>query len=541
MVSPDHGWVMGLRLPSWTHSLCPKHNGRVITSLNALAAIGPSVFDVVVPGTARPVDDVFLADPGSGAVGAGGDLVLALGVGPADALDLVRRCADAGSAGLVLRDPGAHAPPVRAAAERHGLTLAALSPDVAWAHVVWLLRGVIDRAVAPDAPAAGEGVIHDDLFALADAVAALAGAPATIEDNRSRVLAYSSGQAATDSARVSTIVGRRMPPELVAHFRAAGVFRRLATSSEPFLVPEGPDGIRPRLVVPVRAGDEWLGSIWLVVTDQPEDRVVRELRHSASILALHLLQLRAQADVARRSAAERLRVVLRDGSAGVTVPGLPPGPWRVVALGSATDLGAAHRLDLWTAVCRRHGWTEPDLADLNGTVVAVVTDHGGAAGSWAWLRRLVEGAHLDDPALHAAAGRPRHQESELPASRAEAEELLRLMRRRSMVEPARTHESAWPELTLSRAAAPIDVAALGGPVAALLQHDAARGTPYAPTLRAWLAHPGNPRKAAAELHIHPNTLRHRMGRLSETVELGLDDPAYRLAIQIQLEAALGPP
>ena len=105
--------------------------------------------------------------------------------------------------------------------------------------MVWLLRGVIDRAAAPDSPAAGDAGVHQELFALADAAAAIVDAPVTIEDNQSRVLAYSSGQDFTDPTRVSTIVGRRVPAEVIAHFRARGIFRRLARSSEPFLVPEG--------------------------------------------------------------------------------------------------------------------------------------------------------------------------------------------------------------------------------------------------------------------------------------------------------------
>ena len=111
----------------------------------------------------------------------------------------------------------------------------------------------------------------DELFALADACAALVGAPITIEDTQSRVLAYSSTQDVADPARVSTIVGRRVPDEVIASLRGRGVFRRLARSDQPFFVPAG-RGLGARLVVPVRAGTEWLGSIWAVVDDEPPDR-----------------------------------------------------------------------------------------------------------------------------------------------------------------------------------------------------------------------------------------------------------------------------
>ena len=54
--------------------------------------------------------------------------------------------------------------------------------------------------------------------------------------------------------------------------RSQGVFRRLVRSDEPFLVPPGPGLEMPRYVVPVRAGGEWLGSIWAVIDRTPAGR-----------------------------------------------------------------------------------------------------------------------------------------------------------------------------------------------------------------------------------------------------------------------------
>jgi DNA-binding PucR family transcriptional regulator len=39
------------------------------------------------------------------------------------------------------------------------------------------------------------------------------------------------------------------------------------------------------------------------------------------------------------------------------------------------------------------------------------------------------------------------------------------------------------------------------------------------------------------LHVHPNTLRHRMRRITELVELDLDDPTVTLALRLQTTAA----
>jgi len=507
----------------------------MITAPDLVTAVGPALFEVVATGKGdAEVRDVFLADPQEPATGQPGDLVLGLGLRDAeDAVEFVERCAAGNASGVVLRTTLAREPAVVAAAERWLLTLIALQPSVTWAHVVWLLRGVIDRAAAPDSPAAGDAGVHQELFALADAARAIVDAPVTIEDNQSRVLAYSSGQDFTDPARVSTIVGRRVPPEVIAHFRARGIFRRLARSSEPFLVPAGPNGIRPRLVVPVRAGGEWLGSIWAVVDGPVSAEVMSELSNAASVLALHMLRLRAQADVARRSAIDRLRTLLRQFSPDNPVDvRLPPQPWRVVALSSPEGYDVPQQLDLWESTGRRHGWSDPQLADLDGTVLAVVTDAEGP-GSWTWLSKLV--AEHAKGSL-AAAGGPARGPADLPSSRAEAVELLGLVRRGVAHGPVLRVEEAWHVLTVHRAVMSLDVNKMDGPLATLLRHDIQHDTGFVETLQAWLEFPGQPQRAARDLHLHTNTLRHRMKRIGEITALDLSDPVARLALQLQIAA-----
>src|SRR6478672_1461196 len=274
-----------------------------------VGSLGGGLLTMVVDAGGPPVDDVTLAEPGSGGFGQMGDLLLGVGIErPTEAAALLEGAAASGSGAVVLRRAAARSRQVRAAAARVGVSLVELADHASWAHVVWLLRGVLDRAASGPALRA-EGPVLDELFALADACAALVAAPITIEDTQSRVLAYSSTQDVADPARVSTIVGRRVPDEVIASLRGRGVFRRLARSDQPFFVPAA-RGLRARVVVPVRAGTEWLGSIWAVVDEEPPKEVLRSLRQTASVVALHLLRLRSQADLARRVSADRLRAVL---------------------------------------------------------------------------------------------------------------------------------------------------------------------------------------------------------------------------------------
>ncbi|MGH2953674.1 MAG: helix-turn-helix domain-containing protein, partial [Solirubrobacterales bacterium] len=58
----------------------------------------------------------------------------------------------------------------------------------------------------------------------------------------------------------------------------------------------------------------------------------------------------------------------------------------------------------------------------------------------------------------------------------------------------------------------------------------------ADTLRAWLDHHGEVAKVASELHVHPQTVRYRLGRLRERFGDALDDPAARFELSLALRA-----
>ncbi|WP_091094922.1 helix-turn-helix domain-containing protein [Micromonospora citrea] len=517
----------------------------MITVAGVVDAVGAALLKVVVPAGEAEVRDVTLAEPDDAASGQGGDLVLGAGIGtPDQALAVVARYAEAGAAGLVLKPPLAAHPAVTAAAAERRLTLVELQRHGSWAQLVWLLRGVIDRAVAPGPADSGEAGVYDELFALADAAAAVVDAPVTIEDAQSRVLAYSSRQDRADPARVSTIVGRRAPGNVIAHFRSRGVFRKLATGSELIFVPQGPDGTLPRLIIPIRAGGELLGSIWAVVEGPVPDGRLRDLQGAASVLALHLLRLRVQADVARRVSAERLRAALRaPGAMGREELALPEGPWRVVALGAHGGTGeTVDNLALWESITRRHGWRQPLIADVGGVLFAVLVDEGDAPGSRPWMERLVRDIAVHDPGLWAASGGVARSLTDLPRSRAEAAELLALPGPARRRDPVLRFEEHWAEVVVHRvvSAVPSGDLLVGGPLPDLVAHDRRHGTDYVATVAAWLEQQGDPTKAARRLHVHPNTLRYRMRRLTEVVAVDLDSPRARLALQIQL-AALGLP
>ena len=76
---------------------------------------------------------------------------------------------------------------------------------------------------------------------------------------------------------------------------------------------EGDAFTRPRVAVAVRAGDEVLGSIWAAVPGPLSEERTEALCDAAKLVALHLLRVRAGADVQRRLRADLLSTALEGG------------------------------------------------------------------------------------------------------------------------------------------------------------------------------------------------------------------------------------
>ncbi|WP_017973545.1 PucR family transcriptional regulator [Actinopolyspora halophila] len=506
---------------------------------------GPALLrPVSTPEDAGGVGDVVIAEPNESCGAATSDVVLGVGLThERQAVELLRECGERAAAAVLLKPPLATASAVAAEARRHDLALIEVRDGTAWAQLVWLLRAALaDGEGAAESSDRGGSAGLGDLFRLADAVAEVVDAPVTIEDAHSQVLAYSARQELTDPARVSTIMGRRQPEDVLAKFRARGTFRQLTRGSSAIYVPEQPDGTLPRLVVPIRMGGELLGSMWAVVTGEVSERRASAFADTAALVALQLLRRRMLTDSERQRSARLVRLVLEGAEgwrAAANELAVRAEPHRVVAIdvraGDGTDEG--HRLAMWEWITRGIGH-RPLVTESGGVLYAVVPDRSGTGG-WAALKEslLTHIRELDAdtprPLVATGASVP---VAELPTSRRRADEVLTLLRGGTVDREVAVHEDLWHLLVLTRMAGAAGDAGVNslGPLHVLREHDRNRGTDYLDTLYAWLRHPGDPRAAGAELRVHPNTFRYRMKRISLLVEVDLEDVEIRSALLVQL-------
>jgi hypothetical protein len=243
---------------------------------------------------------------------------LVLGVGlrePAEIARLLRVLGRQQAAGLVLRAPVTLSDELTTAAEESGVALLALTPGASWAQLAALLRSLLAEGDVGDAgPQTLGGMPSGDLFALANAMAALLDAPVTIEDRSSRVLAFSGRQDEADASRVETILGRQVPERYSRQLVERGVFDQLYRSDRPVYVAGLDDVTLPRVAVAVRAGDEVLGSIWAAVRAPLSEERTQALCDAARVVALHMLRIRAGADVERRLRTDLVSTALEGGA-----------------------------------------------------------------------------------------------------------------------------------------------------------------------------------------------------------------------------------
>ncbi|MFJ3302695.1 PucR family transcriptional regulator [Streptomyces sp. NPDC086549] len=508
---------------------------------------GPSVRLHTAPaGLSVPVTEVLLHDAHAPLRHAPGALLLAVGVRAAAAGPLVRAAAEAGMTGVVVR--GADGPVGEA--ETQGVALLSVDEDAAWHHVHLLLASAIGARPAPSGSGLG------DLFALADAIAAAAGGATAIEDPRQRILAYSTvpGQP-VDEDRRQGILGLQVP----ASSENTEQYRVLFAADRPVRLPalRDPD-LLPRLAMPVRAGGETLGSVWVIDGGTLAPDAEETLTQGASTAALLLLRARAAQELARHQNSDLLRRLLEgtadastaahrlglEGAMGVLPAGAKSKAWgRVAAFvpDSAASVPDAERtalrlLDVVRLQCEaRYGRHACVLVD--GVVYALLPGPGARHRALAEDIVARAGQALRVP-VRAALGEVVPDAGGVVHSRADADLVLRVL---DTDLPVATVDEVRPRITLLRLTELLaerrELSA--GAWQRVLAYDAEHGTDYARTLVCWFDAGCDMAGAAKLLAVHPNTCRYRLRQAQQHTGIDLDDPDERLVLWLQLRVLAG--
>jgi DNA-binding PucR family transcriptional regulator len=524
----------------------------VVTLEHVLDSLGADVLrPLAAPsGLGTAVSALSIFDPDDPAPVGEGTVVLGIGLRPDRDLRRVMERLAAQGAVLALKVAADDEARLAADAESLRLTVLAVAPGAAWVHLVALLRSVMESLPEARSDDRLGGAAAGDLFAVANAVAALIDAPVTIEDAQSRVLAYSGRQDEADEARKLTILGRQIPDTFYRKFQRDGVYRRLSSSREPLYLDDIGADVLPRVAVGVTAGDEVLGSLWAAVHSRPSEQQMREFTEAAAFVAIHLLRHRLAVDVQRSLHTDLVSVVINGGSLAADAAsrlGLAGDGFRVLAVtvrpGSAEGnelalLRAWDTLSMHLSVVHRRAVS----GLVQGVIYAVLPAPADAGESRRVAEHAANGLVARIPAqrreqfLVAVGGHAADLQA-LPQSRRDADRVLRVLGSRAVdgcgvgvIDDMRL------QVLLLRLGELADEESITdtGPLADLVDHDRKHRTHYVSTLRAYLESFGDVLGAARSLDVHHNTYRYRLQRLRQLPGIDLDDPDQRLALMLQL-------
>jgi PucR C-terminal helix-turn-helix domain len=457
------------------------------------------------------------------------------------AATLMRRVADCGFCAVVIKRRGADVSGLVTEASIHGVTVLAAADEVPWRHLDSLLLSVLGSQGVAAESATGVG---DELFALANAIAAVIGGSVAVEDLDRRVLAYSSvADQRIDDIRERGILSRHVPEmaENLEQYRSVlagpGVVRFAQRADE-----------LARSAIAIKAGSRPLGTIWAIesvagLTSEGE----RSLTEGARLAAITIL---------RSHNASGLDAQLREAALLGAIDGSVAGHESAfrLALASGVELSligyapvpsAAGVVPLISHVAsslaRYVAAYRPDasMATTSRAIYVMLPGGGPAAVDRFSTGSLTATQETFPGQVRVAISQPSSDPAQLPVMRHEIDDILRVTMQQSDLPEVSRLGHVHTRVILSRIADELQrEPRLRHPgITAMSAYDVEHGTDFISSVAAWLDAIGDIASAAASLGIHPNTLRYRLRRISDLFDLSLSLPDDRLSIWLQVRLA----
>jgi len=491
-----------------------------------LARISPTLYDRWAPFSAAP-NGVLLG--------------IGLHPGATETADVVRAAAAHGFGAVVIKSLTHDLASLADVADAAQIALIVADDEIDWRQADVLIASALTTTA--ESGSSFSSLAVGDLFALANSIAALVGGATAIEDLQERVLAYSTiADQPIDEDRRVGILGRQVPflPENAEQY--AEVYRSAGAVHV--------SGVAPaldRLAVAVRAGSQPLGSIWVVDAHgdfDAEDE--RALERAADIAALHMLHARNAADLAKQQRGDLLRRLLEGGEdarliadqlgldteTGSIVVAFQP---RFTSAGDETRMGRLIDLIAMQCEAHQHG---TECVVIGNTVYSLFT--GAAAGALktrAMAERLVSRAASSlQVDVRASIGSSAQSLGQITRSRHDADLVLLLLWDQPGAASVASASEVRSQLSILELAQVFrETAHLMSPHAArVVEQDARTGSDYARTLLCYLRCGRDSAVTAAQLSLHPNTLRYRLRRARELFGVDLDNPDDTLLLWLSL-------
>ncbi|MGH7642230.1 MAG: PucR family transcriptional regulator [Candidatus Dormibacteria bacterium] len=486
-----------------------------------------------------------------------GQLLLTTGfawpVAADDQRQLVRNLVGLGLAGVALAVPKYldHFPATaKEEADSAQLPLVELPWELPFATVTQAVNGailneqyqVIEQSIRIHRELTQAAVTAGSLQDLLDTLGRLIDREVTLEDAEGRVLAFWPGSQSSDPVRRATLEQGRSPADVLAQLDRLGHLREIQTSPVPVRIPAYPEiHLMGRVVCPIRLRDELVGTVWIVEGDHElSDLNMRAAEHAAVVAALHIANQRQLNSLEVRLGSTFLDALL-EGKFDATAHNLerarlmgfvPEAGYRVGVLVFQSELPLTregvlrrdraaehlrHRLSRVGAIPITSARLNQVAFLLGETVAAESVWESGAS-------EPAVGLVLGRLHLGADGVRRSYLEALSIVSRAASGEVRRY--EDMLVRRVLDGDVSAREDFLDRLLGPAQRAKGGATMVASLLTLAECGF--------------HRRRAAAALHVHPNTLRYRLERAGDILHLDLADPEVRFRLQLAVKLMSAP-
>lgn len=390
----------------------------------------------------------------------------------------------------------------------------------------------------------------DSMESLADTISESLQSQVTIEDSNHHVIGYSSHQFESDTARISTIIGKRVPNAVIIGLRKKGVMQQLENTTHPIRIPAVMEvGLGPRLAVCIKHQKEILGYIWVVDTGNlVEGHAESVVEKAAGIVGRYLLKQRGwktKQDKTQEDFFWKLLTSHYDNEANIKQDAevwsiLLPEKYYISVFESDKVVDDHFILRF-----------RQNMATYNGLQLLFLTaEHNrliilfsyslrlqGAGALSSFMHRIIEDMCKSEGCFLAASCSLDYAEYMSTAiAYREAVSILEIKKLlpfhgRDLLLYEDIGFWAYIPAIIEQKRSRTRKSPLLYP---LKEHDREHKSDFLKTIAVYLSLSGNLKESAAFLHIHTNTLMYRLNRIAEITGRSLKDTGYRTSIYLDI-------
>ncbi|WP_332691845.1 PucR family transcriptional regulator [Halalkalibacter lacteus] len=392
--------------------------------------------------------------------------------------------------------------------------------------------------------------VFDSLEEFVDTISDVLDCPVTLEDANHQLLAYSSHDDETDAARISTIIGRRVPEKVINRFWKEGVIPALNQNDVPVEINSITDiGLRNRVAISIRKNQEVLGYIWVIEVDTKLSTKDKQLLKIAAGKAKNLLlQLNLQKKQREKNHQELLWQIITDETTthDQTAPllekvgVLPTKPLGFMVLHVNEMSDTLYRNIMYIIKTTNKINLVLDTIDENQLICLISSIHEKTNQSELidFMKtvqvQMRERFGLED--MFIGCGYLYEDYSKLMQSYLEAKKVVQLKaNRQTDIKQAYFYHQLGVFQHLDVLHSHKKSLVVNPALSQLQSYDQEHATSLYQTLEVVLNKDANMNEAAKELHIHVNTLSYRLKRIQEITSIQLKDPIQRIGLYLDIK------